>query len=105
MIRILFMAVALIPIGAASGMAQNDDCSAKLLGQSGCGQGSRPYVSQMGDTLGSRGGNWYTSDPDPNDNTYGAYPYSKTLGQATDATGRPHSKTLGGGCDPLQGDC
>lgn len=90
----------------AAAQSQDDNCLATTLGQTGCGQGMRPYVSNMGDTLGDRGNNWYTSDHDPDDDVYGARPYTETLGRPTDSYGNPYSGTLGGTCNPLlPGDC
>lgn len=98
--------VAMIGLLAQAASAQESDCAAQLLGQVGCGQGMRPYVTQMGDTLGDRGNGWYTSDPDPNDDVYGAYPYTDTLGGTTESASRSYSSTFGTGCNPLlAGDC
>lgn len=98
------LACALFMLATAAG-AQSD-CASTLLGQPGCGPGQRPYVADMGNTLGSRGGGWYTNDPAPNDGVRGARPYTDRLGTATDSTGRPYNDTLGGsrsGCSDLFG--
>lgn len=98
--------LAALSFGHASPALSQSDCAATTMGQIGCAPGVRPYVTQMGDTLGSRGNDWYTNDPDPNDDVLGAYPYNDTLGRTTDPSGRAYSTTLGGGCDPLvSGDC
>lgn len=88
---------------ASPALAQND-CDNRLLGQPGCGVGMRPYVESMGNTLGSRGTGWATSDPVEDDGVLGARGYNSTLGRSDndDSFGSSISKCgtiLSGPCD------
>lgn len=91
MYRVLIFFLLISPAAAQT------DCSATLLGQVGCGGGTRPFVESMGDTLGSRGNGWYESDPQADDGYRGTMPYTKSLGVTTDDDGYLSGESYGSG--------